>query len=179
MTAFLSGGCKNGKSTLAEQLAHSLSRPGRLYYLATMLPHDEEDHARIARHIRNRDGLGFQTIECGLSIEACLQDADPEGTYLLDSVTALLSNEMFRLDGTVDASAAERVGDELCRLVKKLKNIIFVSDYIYGDSGRYGDLTEQYRCGLAAIDRRLAAVCDTVVEVSFGGRIVYKGALEL
>ena len=43
MTVFLSGGCKNGKSTLAEQIAVHLSRPEHLYYLATMIPHDEED----------------------------------------------------------------------------------------------------------------------------------------
>lgn len=99
MTVFLSGGCKNGKSTLAEQIAVHLSRPGRLYYLATMIPHDEEDRARITRHVESRAGLGFQTVECGLSLEKGLQNADPEGSYLLDSVTALLSNEMFRPDG--------------------------------------------------------------------------------
>lgn len=78
MTVFLSGGCKNGKSTLAEQTAVCLSQPGRLYYLATMIPHDEEDRSRIARHVASRSGLGFQTIECGLGLEAALQDADVE-----------------------------------------------------------------------------------------------------
>ena len=143
MTVFLSGGCKNGKSTLAEQTAVHLSQPGRLYYLATMIPHDEEDRARIARHVASRSGLGFQTIECGLGLEAALQNADAEGTYL----------------------------------ARLLKNMVFVSDYIYSDALAYGDLTEQYRRGLAYIDRSLAAACDTVVEVSFGGRIVYKGEL--
>ena len=70
MTVFLSGGCKNGKSTLAEQTAVYLSRPGQLYYLATMIPHDEEDRSRIARHVASRSGLGFQTIEGGLGLEA-------------------------------------------------------------------------------------------------------------
>ena len=177
MTVFLSGGCKNGKSTLAEQTAVRLSRPGRLYYLATMIPHDEEDRSRIARHVASRSGLGFQTIECGLGLEAALQDADVEGTYLLDSVTALLSNEMFRLDGSIDLTAPERVARELTALARRMKSMVFVSDYIYSDAMIYGDLTEQYRRGLAHIDRSLAAVCDAVAEVSFGGRIVYKGEL--
>ena len=150
MTVFLSGGCKNGKSTLAEQIAVHLSRPGRLYYLATMIPHDEEDRARIARHVESRAGLGFQTVECGLSLEKGLQDADPEGSYLLASVTALAG---------------------------RLRHIVFVSDYIYSDALAYGELTEAYRRGLAHIDRTLAAACDTVAEVSFGGRIVYKGEI--
>ena len=177
MTVFLSGGCKNGKSTLAEQTAVHLSRPGRLYYLATMIPHDEEDRARIARHVASRSGLGFQTIECGLGLEAALQNVDVEGTYLLDSVTALLSNEMFRPDGSVDLAAPERVARELTALARRLKNMVFVSDYIYSDALRYGELTEEYRRGLAYIDRCLAAACDTVAEVSFGGRLIYKGEI--
>ena len=177
MTVFLSGGCKNGKSTLAEQTAVHLSRPGRLYYLATMIPHDEEDRARIARHVASRSGLGFQTIECGLGLEAALQNADVEGTYLLDSVTALLSNEMFRPDGSVDLAAPERVARELTALARRLKNMVFVSDYIYSDALAYGDLTEQHRRGRGYLGGRRAAACDTVVEVSFGGRIVYKGEL--
>lgn len=177
MTVFLSGGCKNGKSTLAEQTAVCLSQPGRLYYLATMIPHDAEDRARIARHVASRSGLGFQTIECGLGMEAELQAADAGGTYLLDSVTALLSNEMFRPDGSVDLAAPERVARELTTLARRMKNMVFVSDYIYSDALDYGDLTEAYRRGLAHIDRCLAAVCDVAAEVSFGGRIVYKGEL--
>ena len=177
MTVFLSGGCKNGKSTLAEQIAVHLSRPGRLYYLATMIPHDDEDRARIARHVESRAGLGFQTVECGLGLKKSLENADREGTHLLDSVTALLSNEMFRPDGSVDHDAPRRVVQELTALTERLKNMVFVSDYIYSDALLYGDLTEEYRRGLAYIDRCLAAVCDTVAEISFGGRMVYKGEI--
>lgn len=176
MTVFLSGGCKNGKSTLAEQIAVHLSRPEHLYYLATMIPHDEEDRLRIARHVQSRAGLGFQTVECGLGLAKALEKADPAGSYLLDSVTALLSNEMFRPDGSVDLSAPERVAEELTTLCR-LKHIVFVSDYIYSDALRYGELTEEYRRGLAYIDRCLAAACDTVAEVSFGGRLIYKGEI--
>ena len=176
MTVFLSGGCKNGKSTLAEQIAVHLSRPEHLYYLATMIPHDEEDRLRIVRHVQSRAGLGFQTVECGLGLAKALEKADPAGSYLLDSVTALLSNEMFRPDGSVDLSAPERVAGELTTLCR-LKHIVFVSDYIYSDALRYGELTEEYRRGLAYIDRCLAAACDTVAEVSFGGRLIYKGEI--
>ena len=177
MTVFLSGGCKNGKSTLAEQIAVHLSRPGRLYYLATMIPHDEEDRSRIARHVASRSGLGFQTIECGLGLEAALQDAYVEGTYLLDSVTALLSNEMFRPDGSIDLTAPERGARELTALARRMKSMVFVSDYIYSDAQRYDNVTETYRRGLASMDRKLAAISDVVLEMSGGNLIVHKGVL--
>ena len=175
MNIFISGGCKNGKSTLAEQIAVHLSRPEHLYYLATMITHDEEDRLRIARHVQSRAGLGFQTVECGLGLEKALEKADPAGSYLLDSVTALLSNEMFRPDGSVDLSAPERVAGELTALCRRLKHIVFVSDYIYSDAYRYDQGTEGYRKSLALIDRRLAQISDVVLELTAGSIVVHKG----
>ena len=59
MTIFLSGGAKNGKSTLAQELAVKLSGAGKRYYVATMIPTDEEDlGAHPAAHCRpGRAGL--------------------------------------------------------------------------------------------------------------------------
>ena len=94
MNIFISGGCKNGKSYYAQQLAKRQAEGGRpLYYLVTMEPVDEEDRARILRHRREREGWGFTTLERSRGIGGL--DADFSGSFLLDSVTALLSNEMF------------------------------------------------------------------------------------
>ena len=95
MTCFISGGAKNGKSTFAQELAVALSWGGKRYYIATMIPTDEEDRERIRRHIADRDGLNFITVECGRNILSCLEKTDPNGTFLLDSATALLMNELF------------------------------------------------------------------------------------
>ena len=111
MNYFLSGGAKNGKSSLAQQIV--CAQGGPHYYLATMIPHDDEDWLRIRRHLENRAGLGFQTVECGTDILASLSQMDPDGAVLLDSVTALLSNEMFRADGTMDVLAPARLEAEL------------------------------------------------------------------
>ena len=174
MLIFLSGGAKNGKSTLAQNLSVSLCKNKKLYYLATMIPADSEDDARIARHIAERDGLGFETVECGRNIGA--QNWDPEGTYLFDSVTALLSNEMFSPEG-VDENCPHRLAEELLSFADSVKNAVFVSDYIYNDGRIYEDLTETYRKGLALLDRTLAERCDIVAEVMNGVPICYKGNL--
>ena len=178
MKIFISGGCKNGKSTIAENQAVALSVPGKLYYVATMIPHDEEDEVRIARHRAERDGKGFTTIECGNDIADI--DVDADGTYLIDSVTALLSNEMFlTTDGKsfeFNESAAKKVADDLIEFSRKAKNVVFVSDYIFSDIV-YDELTEKYREGLALCDRELASECDTVVEICLGNAITYKGSL--
>ena len=103
MTYFLSGGSKSGKSMLAQSISKSLPAPH--YYLATLRPTDEEDRAIVRRHLQERDGWGFETIECESGILSALELAPENGTFLLDSVTALLANEMFRADGSGDAAA--------------------------------------------------------------------------
>lgn len=178
MRIFISGGCKNGKSSLAESCACALSGGGPLYYLATMIPHDSEDEERIRRHVASRAGKGFITIERGRDIMKCLKEASPKGTFLLDAVTSLFSNEMFH-DGIVDMDAARRTAGELKELAESVENIVFVSDYIYSDDAEYDEYTEAYRKGLALCDQTLAKVCDTVVEVCTGHYTVYKGKLPL
>ena len=177
MTVFVSGGAKNGKSSFAQDLAVKLAKGGRHYYVATMIPSDEEDRERIRKHLDDRDGLGFETIECGRNILSCLDKAEKDATFLLDSVTALLMNELFQdpADGKTDTDAACRCADDLVTFAQSVGNAVFVSDYIYSDAARYDETTEAFRAGLAAIDRRLAAVCDTVVEAAAGNFIVHKG----
>ncbi len=168
MNIFISGGCKNGKSYHAQRLAKEMAEAQGLplYYVATMRPTDEEDRERNKRHIAERDGWGFITLEQPENICKCLEK-ETLGVYLLDSVTALLSNEMFDKRG-VHPEAAEKVREDLIRFAELTGNTIFVSDYIYSDSHRYDELTESYRQGLAECDRALARVCSQVLEVSYG-----------
>ena len=62
MRIFITGGCKNGKSYYAQTLAKA-QQGLPLYYVATMEPRDEEDRLRIARHLKEREGWGFVTVE--------------------------------------------------------------------------------------------------------------------
>lgn len=172
MHTFISGGCKNGKSWYAQRIAQAAGKP--LYYVATMISTGAEDDLRIARHIADRDGWGFETLECGRNILSCLEKANCNGSFLLDSVTALLANEMFVPEG-FDENAAVRIADELEEFVRRTRSVVFVSDYIYGDAAIYDEWTENYRRGLALIDRRLAACCDNVLEVAAGSVICHKG----
>ena len=179
MIIFITGGAKNGKSGLAQQLALQLSGDRPRYYVATMIPADGEDRERIRRHIADRAGMDFQTIECGRHIHEALQGADPSGTFLLDSVTALLLNELFPdpVSCHMDRFAPERCLQELERFLDGVRDAVIVSDYIYSDAQRYDEVTRVYRQGLAMLDRMLARRCDTVIEVSAGNLILHKGVL--
>ena len=96
-------------------------------------------------------------------------------------MTALLQNSLFPAEKNydLDLDAAKRCSDELVEFAGKVRHAVFVSDYIYSDAEIYSETTERYRKCLADIDRRLAQVCDTVVEVAAGQYIVHKGELQL
>lgn len=177
MNTFISGGCKNGKSMFAQCEAQNLAKKYGLplYYVATMIPTDSEDDARILRHRDERAGWGFETIEQGLDICRCLDNSkiDKKGVFLLDSVTALLSNEMFAR-GYMNLEAADKVAFDLCEFSKKTGNTIFVSDFLYAEMSMYDDITEIYRKSLAFVDRKLARICENVVEYSYGIPFYYK-----
>ncbi len=179
MNVLISGGCKNGKSGFAQDIAVKLSPEGNRYYVATMIPYDSEDRARIIRHIKDRAGMGFETLEIGRKIESCLTLAKPDSTFLVDSVTALLLNELFpeTHHGEADPNALNRCCEGLLKLAAGAKNAIFVTDYIYSDAMRYDDFTENYRASLASLDRALAEVCDVVIELCAGNVIFHKRGL--
>jgi adenosylcobinamide kinase/adenosylcobinamide-phosphate guanylyltransferase len=73
--------------------------------------------------------------------------------------------------------APVRIAEALEAFVDRAPNTVLVSDYIFSDAILYDALTEAYRRGLAHIDRRLAALCDNVIEVVGGQFIVHKGVL--
>ena len=178
MIVFVSGGAKNGKSGFAQDLAVQLARGGKRYYVATMIPVDLEDRERIRKHVADREGLGFETIECGADLLTCL-NYDKNGSFLLDSVTALLQNVMFPREKNyeMDVEAAETCAQDVVNFAKSVANAVIVSDYIYSDAQRYDESTECYRKSLAKIDRLLAQLSDTVIEVSAGQLIFHKGGL--
>jgi adenosylcobinamide kinase/adenosylcobinamide-phosphate guanylyltransferase len=146
-----------------------------LYYIATMIPHDSEDQARIQRHQQERAGHGFTTIEAGRDINKLVGQLDVQGSVLLDSVTALLTNELFAPDWSVLPEAHIKVANDLTQLVDKTDNIVVVSDYIYSDAACFDSMTESYRYALAYIDRCMATACEVVIEACYGSFIIHKG----
>ena len=177
MNVLISGGSKSGKSAFAERLAGKLAAGGPLYYVATMIPFDGEDRQRIERHRKEREGLGFVTIEQGRDIASVLKQAQPNATFLVDSLTALFMNEQFprSFDEPADPDAACRALDGLLQVAGQAKNAVFVSDYIYAEAARYSEYTEQFRAGLAFLDRGLAGAADEVIELCAGNPVYHKG----
>ncbi|MCR4821337.1 MAG: bifunctional adenosylcobinamide kinase/adenosylcobinamide-phosphate guanylyltransferase [Treponema sp.] len=179
MNVLISGGCKNGKSSLAQKLAVKYAEEaGRApVYFATMIPHDEEDLERIRLHREDRKDQGFETLECRNGFASEVENLEEGRVVLLDSLTALLAGEIF--EGRKDFSLSvmnkevvnttKKIEINIEKLIKKSASVIFVCDKIYND-GKYDEITELYRKALAEIERFTAEKCQKVLEMN-GGKI--------
>ncbi len=180
MVVLITGGVKNGKSMLAQRLARfwgENTADGRLFYLATMSPADDEDRARIQKHREDRAGWGFETLEAAQSFAGILPLLRATDTLLLDSVTAFLANVMFGGDRTGEPVVT--VVNHITAVCAICENVLIVSDDIFADAALYPAEVETYRACLGQIQRQLAEIADAVVECTAGGLNLLKGAAVL
>ena len=93
MRILLLGGSKSGKSMLGQRLTRQLADGGPMIYWATLEPRDTEDRAIVCRHLAERDGWGFGTLERGRALPEGLELVPREGAVLAvgNAPTALLT----------------------------------------------------------------------------------------
>lgn len=165
MNYLIIGGSKSGKSEIGEKMALTLNKD-KVIYIATMKPYDKEDEERIKKHIENRSGLNFITLEVQRNLHEIINSIKYNDTILIDSITSLLTNEMF-VGSKIIKNSSAKILNGLKRIMEKAENIIIVSDYIFNDSIQYDEVTEAFKKELATINKELAKHCGNVIECSF------------
>ncbi|WP_407428761.1 bifunctional adenosylcobinamide kinase/adenosylcobinamide-phosphate guanylyltransferase [Treponema sp.] len=185
MIVLVTGGCKNGKSSYAQELACELAekysyltgKKAEPVYFATMIACDSEDELRIKKHREDRKDLGFETVECGRNIEKEAVKLKEGSVVLFDSLTALTANEMFCKESDFESDGpfqnqsgflseiTGKIQKELEILMRYASSVIFVSDTIFNDGKIYDKTTELYRKILADVEKFVAEKSDRVVEM--------------
>jgi adenosylcobinamide kinase/adenosylcobinamide-phosphate guanylyltransferase len=117
MKILITGGCRSGKSRLAQTLAEQIS-PKR-WYLATAEPFDNEMRDRIQRHQADRD-QSWVTIEEPLKIG---RHFDKNGVLLVDCLTLWLSNLLMK---NTDEQEINRAISEMVNTYSECKGPIIV-----------------------------------------------------
>ena len=172
------GGSASGKSDYAERHVLSLKGDGPRIYIAAMEPFGEEAQVRIARHHAMRRDRGFETIECYRNIgDVCLPE---KSKVLLEDLGNLTANELFGADlpqadayGNLNtehiaADLSDRIAAGIERLLTKCSHLTIVTNEVFSGGKEYEGETLTYLRVLAALNRKLAARADLVVEVVCG-----------
>ena len=140
---------------------------GKVVYIATMKAYDKEDEERIQRHIEKREGLNFITLEVQRNLHEIVNNFEVTDTILIDSITSLLTNEMF-IGNEIIKNPSINILNGLKKIMNKAENIVIISDYIFNDSIEYDEVTESFKKELAIINKELVKISDKVIECSFG-----------
>ncbi len=164
MFIMVTGGSGSGKSAYAEGRAVALE-PGEKIYIATMEPFDEESFRRIERHRNMRAEKHFRTIECYRHLEEL--EADREDTILLECMSNLTANEIFSPEGRGFA-CVEPILAGIKRLKDKAKNLIVVTNDVFGDGTEVEEGSRKYLEILGEINARMAGMADEAVDVICG-----------
>ncbi len=170
MTILITGGAKCGKSRIAEDILSRVS--AEKYYIATMERSGEEAERVISRHRMMREGKGFLTIERSHDIGGITL---PRGcAALLECVPTLTANEMF---SEMEKDPADKVAAGVAALAGLTGTLVVVTNDVGGDGVAYSPETTNYIRAMGEINRRLAALADTVIEAVYGIPVILKGAL--
>lgn len=151
----ISGANGSGKSLYAERLAARAE--GSRCYVATMRPCTDDNLRRIERHRAQRQGLGFQTLECPCQVGDAHVPED--SVVLLEDVSNLLANVVFETGGSADS-----VFQDICILLDRCALLIAVTISGLERGGCDGE-TATYIDSLNQLNRRLFDRADTAVEL--------------
>lgn len=179
MLELVTGGSGSGKSEYAEGAAvaaHEKHFGGKLYYIATMYPYDEECLQRIDRHRNMRSRKGFSTIECYTHLEEVTIES--RDVVLLECMSNLLANEMYSKEGRIkcgDGQVQEAILWPLFELSEQAAHLVVVTNEVFSDGAEYEEETGRYLRLLGKLNCEIGKKADKVTEVVCGIPVVRKG----
>lgn len=156
---FVTGAARSGKSFFAEQLAAKLSE--KVIYIATCVPEDEEMQERVKRHQARRPHE-WQTVEEALNPVRVIKESDrPDQVFLLDCLTLLVNNLLFKGDAALGEEEILGQISELARVSSEADaTVIIVSNEVGWGIVPASPLTRLYRDILGRTNQIMAAYAD-------------------
>lgn len=155
----IGGGARSGKSRLALTLARE--RTGACAFVATAEARDDEMRARIAQHVRERDGV-FRTYEVPLELASALAGL-AEDLVVIDCLTLWLSNLLCA--GADEAEIDPRISQLLQVIGDRPGEVLVVTNEVGLGIVPEHALGRVFRDAAGRAHQRLAAAAD---EVYFG-----------
>jgi adenosylcobinamide kinase/adenosylcobinamide-phosphate guanylyltransferase len=165
------GGCRSGKSKYALTYANTYWQPPKCF-LATSEPLDNEMHARIANHKKER-GPDWHTMECPITIcDTIHNNAHNYSGILLDCITLWISNLMCR---DMDDDLIKQQISLFLDTLKKIEcPIIIVSNEVGLGIVPDNQMARLYRDLVGYANQQIAEIADRVVFMVAGRPMTVK-----
>lgn len=155
----LLGGARSGKSAMAQRLAQGC---GRVLFVATAEPRNEEMRARITRHRAQRPPA-WETLEEPLDLARAIRDRGAGyDAVVLDCLTLWVSNVMLALGDEADVEAAvlSRASELVRTYEEGTADWIVVSNEVGLGVVPGSELARAYRDALGRVNQLVAARAD-------------------
>jgi len=171
------GGARSGKSQFAQELAQKLS--DNVLFVATAEALDDEMHARIMEHRKNRPAT-WKTVEAPRQIGRALKGNIP-GTrvVLIDCLTLLASNIMTGGSQPSREDCEESIRTEIRELIAAIDEaeatFIVVSNEVGMGLVPDNALGREYRDNLGKVNQMLASRSNVVYLMVAGIPVKIKG----
>lgn len=131
MIITVKGGQESGKSARAEEILTELAGPGKMYYVATMIPYGQEGQERVARHRKMRDGKGFRTLE--IPVDMSEANTWIDSYRMADHMLRIAQGDTDDQNGADEKKAAERTENVLLECAANLVANLFFGAEIPAD----------------------------------------------
>ena len=165
----ITGGARSGKSTFAEQYAHSLGN--RLAYIATAQVLDEEMADRVRLHQKRRSS-NWCTFEAPIAAEKAIKDAADYPVILFDCLTLYTTNLLLMQEADCIETRRESVllqAEKLLQAAKDINStIIFVTNEVGLGIVPDNALSREYRDLSGWVNQKFAAAADEAYLVICG-----------
>ena len=174
------GGARSGKSAEAVRMARERGS-GKVLYVATAEPGDDEMQFRIEKHRAERPA-GWHTLEAPYNVgQAIGRQPDGYATIIVDCITLLVSNLMVgRPDPYADA-VQKSVVEEIAAIVQAAKampsagQMIIVSNEVGTGLAPLTPLGRAFRDLVGQANQTLATAADRAVLMVAGLALLLKG----
>lgn len=158
---FISGGVRSGKSSCAGRIADSMG--GQVYYIATLVPGDEEMQARVLEH-KQRRPTSWITIEEERSPGRVIKENDKPGVvFLIDCLTMLVNNLMFNGEPHLGERTILEMVEELARTSSMAQAcVIIVSNEVGSGIVPADPMSRAFRDTLGRANQIVSRIADEV-----------------
>lgn len=166
MITYIYGGVSSGKSEYAEELISM--EFNKKIYLATMENTGEYAGKRVEKHLLQREGKGFFTIEEPRHIKDL--NIDEDDNILLEDLTNLLSNNLFNEAGLKNnfKEITEEIFSDIITLKDRCNSVFIVGNDIFSTERNQSKELDIFIDCLYSLHTKIIEVADRVIEVVYG-----------